>query len=117
MSPIQYPTATAGGEIVTIRISMISEYLLSMNGISLENLLPKGHPGRLVQRMQIFASTQAEYCADPFKAPWAGAWIKRIAREEWPAIDAALDEALKKASGESQESMQAVTPRLESLAS
>lgn len=117
MTPVQYPLVIAGGQEYTLKFSMLSEYFLSMIGVSLQNLLPSGHPGRLVQRMQLFGAGVADNFPEPSKAPGAIKWAAEITREEWPAIDAALDEAIKKALEESQKGMQAVIPLTESLAS
>jgi hypothetical protein len=117
MTGVEYPVVTVGGKEYTVKFSMLSEYFLSMIGVSLHSLLPVGHPGRLVQRMQLFGAAVADSFPEPAKAPGAIKWAAQISREEWPAIDAAIDEALKKAMEESQTGTQAVTPLSESLAS
>ena len=100
MTGIDYPVVSVDGQEYTVRFSLRAEYLLSANKIDLQDLLPKGNPARLSQRMQLWAHAVADTFPDPLKAPSAYDWSQRITRAEWTAIDAALDEALKKAEAE-----------------
>jgi hypothetical protein len=110
MTGINYPVVQAEGKEYTLRFSMLAEYLLSMQGISLERLLPKEHPGRFVQRMQLFAAAVAENFPDPLKAPGAIKWTNKITRSEWAAIDAAMDDALGKVEAEWKDARAAAHP-------
>ena len=100
MTGIDYPVVTVGGKDYTVRFSLRAEYLLSANKISLQDLLPEGSPGRLNQRMVLWSHAVGDNFPDPLKSPSAYEWSQRITRSEWSAIDAALDEALKKVEAE-----------------
>lgn len=101
MLSITYPTVKAGGKDITIRFSLLSECMLGTFGIVLTALMPKDAPGYKLQRMQLLAASQADTFPEPLKSPGWLKWSQEVSRAEWPAIDAAIDEALKKALAES----------------
>jgi len=110
MLSITYPTAKAGGKEITIRFSLLSECLLGIFGITLKTLLPKDAPGYKLQRFQLLAQSQAEHAPDPMKADSWLKWSQVVTRQEWPALDAAIDEAIKKALAESSPDQQTEPP-------
>jgi hypothetical protein len=101
MLAITYPTVKVAGKDITIRFSLLAECLLGTWGITLTNLLPKENAGYKLQRMQLLASSQADTFPEPLKSPGWLKWSQEVQRSEWPAIDAAIDEAIKKALAES----------------
>lgn len=110
MIAITYPVVRAGGKDITVRFSLLSECLLGMFGITLSNLLPKDALGYKLQRFQLLAQSQAETFADPLKADSWLKWSQVVTRQEWPAVDAAIDEAIKKALAESSPDQQTAPP-------
>lgn len=110
MLAITYPVVKAGGKDITVRFSLLSECLLGTFGITLTNLLPSGSAGYKLQRMQLLASSQADTFPEPLKSPGWLKWSQDVTRAEWPAIDAAIDEAIKKALQESSPEPQQTIP-------
>jgi hypothetical protein len=111
MLAITYPVVKAGGRDITVRFSLLSECLLGTFGITLTNLLPKEASGYKLQRMQLLAASQADTFPDPLKSPGWLKWSQDVTRGEWPAIDAAIDEAIKKALAESSPDQQPAPPQ------
>lgn len=100
----------AGGKERTIKFSLLAECLLSTFGIDLRKLLPPGAPGYTLQRMQLFAASQADTFPDPLKSDGWLKWSQAIERFEWAKINPAIDEAIKKALAESSPEDQLPTP-------
>jgi hypothetical protein len=112
MTGIEYPVVTVDGQQLTVRFTFRSEYLLDMQKVSLGSLKlsPEGQPGRLVQRVQLFTYGVIDNFPDMKDAPGPMQWAGKIKREDWPAIDAAIDEALGKVAEELRQGIQAVAP-------
>ena len=119
-SGIDYPKVTVDGQTLTVRFSLFAQYLLSMQGINVRNLLPESHAGFLMQRMQLFAAAVAESYSDGSKlpdpemrAPGAIKWAKRIGVSDWPLVLEAIESALGKASEELSMGTPATAPQTE----
>ena len=114
MTGIEYPVVTVDGQQLTVRFTFRSEYLLDMRKVSLGNLkrIPAGEPGHLVQSVELFTYAVVDNFANISEAPGPMQWVSKITREEWPAIDAAIDEALGKVAEESRKGPAAVPPAL-----
>lgn len=110
MTGIEYPTITIGGKEHTLRFSLLAECFLSGFGITLTNLLAPDKTGYLVQRFQLLAAAMADSFPDPAKAPGWAKWAAEVTRSEWPAVDVAITESIKKALEESFRASQKLTP-------
>jgi hypothetical protein len=122
MTGIEYPVVTVDGQQLTVRFSFRSEYLLDLQKVSLGTLkrIPVGEPGHLVQSVMLFTYGVIDNFIDEKgaakDAPGPMQWVGKISRAEWPAIDAAIDEALGKVAEELRQGIQAVAPPSKSLA-
>lgn len=100
-SPLNLPAVTVKGQVLTLRRSLLTAYVLDKHGVDgrkLPELLAQEGPGRITMFMEIFAAMVAHHFA-PFGKPIPNAdyWASQIEESQWPEILSAIHQALVKA--------------------
>ncbi len=81
-SPVEYPKVTIGSEVLTVKLGLLAELILSRVGLSFQEAFQLLSPGEKDARkfditMQLFAACVAENYP-PGQAPNADAWAIKI---------------------------------------
>ena len=81
-SPVQYPTVTVGAEVLTVKVGLTAELILSRSGLTFQDVLKALQPNSRDPRkfdysMQLFAACAAHnYPAGT--APTADPWVEKV---------------------------------------
>ena len=99
--PIQYPTVTIDGRTLTLKFSLLAQYVLDGLGVDPRSIAPtlqNEGPGKVALAMKLFSAAVAENFAttgEPIPAPEH--WAMRIPSEQWAEVCKATFSAMVKA--------------------
>lgn len=105
LPPIQYPTVTIGGKILTLKVDNLALYMLDSWGVDLTTIglqlaldeHGNGKPGRIVLSWRLFAAMVAHNYVRASQIPSPQEWAALIQPEQATEIFTAVNEAMLKA--------------------
>ena len=100
--PVTYPSVMIQGQALTLKCSLLAQYVLSRLGIDarqIPTLLGGMNPRSVATMVDLFSACVAHNFADqdpPQPIPSPDYWAARIAPDQWKTICDAVVEAMRK---------------------